>query len=140
MLDSDFSRGDLPLFNEEIPPIPITVWLVMGKVDGLRYGVQPEKQASVNSNAKGWNYRLSGDNACVAPHTEVAQKCNFRLCLPPIICNRTFVVLQRAHGSESPPDRPCGPCHPGEARCNSGYHHHRGAIRRLLLLLVPREV
>ena len=26
------------MFNEEIPPIPIAVWLVMGKVDGLRYG------------------------------------------------------------------------------------------------------
>ncbi len=61
-----------------------------------------------------------------------------RLCLPRIICNRTFVILQRAHRSESPPDWPCEPCRPGQAYCNSGYHHH-GAIRRLFLF-VPRDV
>jgi hypothetical protein len=55
-----------------------------------------------------------------------------RLCLPRIICNCTFVILQRAHRSAPPLDWPCEPCRPGQAHCNSGRHHH-GAICRLFL-------
>jgi hypothetical protein len=55
--------GIYALFNEETLSIPIAVWLVIGKVDGLGYGAHSEEQIPVDSNAKGGKYRLSWDSA-----------------------------------------------------------------------------